>query len=65
MTKIKLGIENGITLNNVRFYIHENNHTNKIEYWKQWYSDNGYPLSFQYKNEKGFYNSINKIKLNK
>ena len=58
--KIKQGMENGITIKGIRFYIHKNNHTNKVEYWKQWYSENGYYNSFEYKNEKGFYNALKK-----
>ncbi len=64
MTKIKQGIENGKTINGIRFFIHKKKHPNgtvKIQYIKQWYSENGYYLSFEYKNEKGFYNAINKL----
>jgi hypothetical protein len=50
-----------ISIDNVLFYSKFNSLQNKMEYWKSYYSDGGYYIVFEYKNEKSFHNAINKL----
>tara|TARA_R110002167_G_scaffold98972_9_gene259954 strand:+ start:2364 stop:2564 length:201 start_codon:yes stop_codon:yes gene_type:complete len=61
-TKTMKTTENRITIDNILFYSKFNNLKNKMEYWKSYYSDGGYYIVFEYKNEKAFNKAIKKIK---
>tara|TARA_R110002167_G_scaffold23718_2_gene84080 strand:- start:1097 stop:1288 length:192 start_codon:yes stop_codon:yes gene_type:complete len=50
-----------IKIDNILFYSKFNSLQNKMEYWKSYYSDGGYYIVFEYKNEKAFHKAINKI----